>query len=149
MWKIHTFLCFVVLSLAGWAELSLQNLRDGDRAEVRDGKVIVYSQTGIGYLTVRPNGAWPQRLRFRFCYQDGTGLTRMEGLSIQTESLEVKGSWRNEQQIPFRFTGSGDASGLLYVDFRVVDGALELTLPEGFAQGDSLVNIHWVDAYRN
>lgn len=130
------------------------DLREGDRVEMSGETVTIYSQKGIGQATLRSTEAWPQKLRFRFCYSDGRGFDRMEGLTVETEALQVRGTFRDKTQMPFGFRpkeGSVPAvdGGLLEVDFQKVDGALELKLPPHFASQTKKITVHWVDVYRD
>ncbi len=129
------------------------DLRPDDRVEMNGETVIIYSHKGIGQATLRPTEDWPQVLRFRFCYSDGRGFRRMEGLTVETQAIQVRGTFRDKTQMPFGFRSHDNGTvstdgGLLEVDFQSVNGALELTLPPSFASQSEYLTVRWVDVYR-
>lgn len=147
---------FAVLLLALWAcpacaePYLFDHLQPGDRAIESQGKVVVFSRTGIGRVRLRASGAWPECLSVRFYYESGRGMERIEGLTVDTEALQLRGSFRDQETMRFWFKGPGRLSegGEIKVEFRLLEGALELKLPGYFAEHTSWLEVHWVDAYR-
>jgi hypothetical protein len=144
-------ICLWLATLSARAEPFLfRELREGDRASHIDGRIVVYSKTGIGKATIVPTQDWAAQVTIRFCYEDGRGMTRIEGLELSTQTLKVQGSFRDTERMPFSFVGSGPekVAGMINVTFRVVNGALELSLPANFARHADSVTVSWIDAYR-
>lgn len=117
----------------------------GDRIVPERGRLVLYSRTGIGSATLARGQAWADPLILRFCYENGRGMTRLEGLRLRGESLEARGSMHEPT---FLLGGEAGQGRSLPVDFRLVDGAYEFTVPQELLAHSSFLEFHWVDAYR-
>lgn len=143
-------LCLVLSSGAIAETFLFEDLRQGDRVEWDGDRFIVYSTTGIGQVTIRPNGDWPARVKVRFCYAEGRGMERIEGLALSTQTLAIQGNFRHDKAMPLTFVTSGqhEVAGTLDVEFVLVEDGLELTLPRNFACHAEYLKVSWIDVYR-
>lgn len=139
----------LLLTAFAQAELSCQDSNSKNAYEYNDGVLVIKSSMGIGRVRVTPKGEkWPALYKVRFEYLNGTGMARLEGLSLHNDFLKARGASRT-QHIPFRFLGEGEGpSGTLSMTLKMEDGALTLTLPPNLASASEFLEIHWVDVYR-
>ena len=138
-----------------------------------EGKRTVYvitSPSGIGDAKItRLAGEWPRHTALKLQYEQGRAFTRLEGVSLRTDRLEVNGPLggipekANREPVPvklnfwfvskagepeFQHTGEIPVAGTLDATVQVEDGGLELVLPADCLTESKSLKIDWIDAYR-
>jgi len=126
----------------------------------RDGTRTVYtlaSPSGIGGATIAlTGGQLPKEIVLRFCQTQDRGFRDLEGFTLTTARLQVRGSLKQSKQMPFYLPDSEGKleaddtrfAGHLNVTAEKRERFLELTLPANLFVGSSKVEIGWIDAYR-
>lgn len=126
---------------------------------IKEEKRTVFVETdsfGIGSATITLTaGEWPKQIAIRFQYEKGRGFGRLEGFTLTTAALQVRGGMHSSGKMDFYFPDdkgkyeAGQASaGQINVLVEERNGAIELTLPSDLLAQSKDVRMEWVDAYR-
>lgn len=131
---------------------------------------VLKSPSGIGGAKViRTSGTWPRQTVLRFQYDDERAFTMLEGFSLRTDQLEIRGQISgslekaSKEPVPFklsfwfvnrdgepkfRHTGGMPAAGTLDATIQRKTSGLEIALPAGCLQESKSLQLDWIDAYR-
>lgn len=115
--------------------------REGDQFHFGPDGITVISHMGIGQVHLQAGAGWPEQLMFRFTYEGGTAMSRIENLAFETS----QGSWQTSTPRPvFRPAIASASQPTLTMDGKVP----VLTIPADFLANCPELKLGWIDAYR-
>src|SRR5262245_45607836 len=121
---------------------------------------LITSASGIGGADIMlGNGAWPEKVTFRFLYSKGKAFDTLEDIRLHTDRVLIQGAQKMSGRMPFRFLGADgkfdaiepggpEAAGFLDVRVHRVEGGMDVTLPANVLRGSGKLRLSWIDAYR-
>lgn len=146
---MRTILGFVLMffTMGSAQSIGVALTRPDDRFTLEPSNTLnLYSATGIGRATLSKKGrSWPKKLWLRLRYSDGRGFGHLEGFSLKTRQLTLRGSLKG-------ITEATDAQGQRLeaktLSMRVEAKYLEVALPLELFKNAKQIVLEWIDFYR-
>ncbi len=118
----------------------------------------ITSRSGIGWVKVRNEGAWPMKAVVRLQYDGQRPWKHLEGFSITNRRASLNTSMQGGLEVRLsndqgrEQLGDLDKQALaekVGMEVEKVGDAVEIQLPITWLSGENEFTIRWVDLYRN